>query len=115
MSNAAYDPSSALQVHVVAQSPHTFAYRLWCARPGAAVWDALDTGTITTPEREYGPFPADTEFAYTLLVGGDPSTAWRTRVMLSQRGVLLDCSPVPETGITGSEGVSRRDTVLALR
>lgn len=115
MPGAPYDPSSKLQAQVVSQSPHTFAYKLWTAADGAAVWTALDAGDILTPTREYGPFPAGTKFAYTLLVAGNPNTDWRVQVVLSQLGVRLDCAPAPETGFTSTHGTARRDTSLVLR
>ncbi len=112
---AAYDPARVVQVHVVSQSPHTFAYKLWIARQGDATWSALDTGTIETPPKEYGPFPIGTRLGYTLLVAGNPNTDWRVRVMLSQVGALLACSPEPESGITSAEGVARRDAMVVLQ
>lgn len=115
MPGADYDSSSKLQVHVVSQSPHTFAYKLWIAPPGATAWDPLDVGNIETPPREYGPFAPETKLAYTVLVAGNPNTDWRTQVLLSQRGELLACSPAPETGFTSTRGAARRDTALVLR
>jgi hypothetical protein len=115
MPGAPYDPAAKLQVHVVSQSPHTFAYKLWVAAPGEARWTALDTGNIETPEKEYGPFSKGTKIAYTLLIAGNPNTDWKTQVMLSQRGALLNCSPPPETGITTVNGAARRDTAVVLQ
>jgi hypothetical protein len=115
MSGAAFDPGAKLQLHVVSQSPHTFAYKLWFALPGDLEWSDLDEGTIETPAREYGPFPARTQIAYTLLLGGNPNTDWRTQVMLSQRGALLACSPPADSGVTSAAGVARKDNAVVLR
>jgi hypothetical protein len=115
MPGVPYDSTQQLRVHVVSQSPHTFAYKLWIAKPGATAWSELDRGTIETPPREYGPLPADTRMAYTLLVGGNPETDWRVHVMLSQPHGALACTPEPETGVTNASGVARRDTSLVLR
>lgn len=115
MPGAPYDPTETLHVHVVSQSPHTFAYKLWTAAPDAAAWDALDAGDITTLPRAYGPFPVETRFAYTLLVAGNPDTDWRVQVFLSQRGAALACAPEAERGVTSAQGTARRDTGLVLR
>jgi hypothetical protein len=115
MPGAAYDPATKVQIHIVSQSPHTFAYKLWFALPNATTWADLDTGTIETPEREYGPYPAGTKIAYGLLIGGNPQTDWKTQTMVSQGGTLLDCTPVPDTGVTSAKGVARRDNSVALR
>ena len=115
MPGAPYDSTQQLRVHVVSQSPHTFAYKLWIAKPGATTWTQLDQGTIETPPKDYAPLPADTRFAYTLLVGGNPNTDWRVQVMLSQAGGDLACTPEPDTGVTNASGVARRDTSIVLR
>lgn len=114
MPGAAYDPTQQVNVHVVSKSPHTFAYRLWVARPGATAWEPLGTGTIDSAATDYGPFPASTRLAYTLLMAGHPATDWKTEVLLSQRGAPLDCSPAAETGRTDEGGVARRDRAVAL-
>ncbi|HEY3013019.1 MAG TPA: hypothetical protein VGJ36_09750 [Gemmatimonadales bacterium] len=114
MPGAAYTPGSKIQIHVISQSPHTFAHKLWFAKAGDTEWRPLDEGNIETPEREYGPYPAGTKIAYALLIGGNPNTDWKMQVMMSQQGALLNCSPPPETGITNSAGVARRDTAVAL-
>ena len=114
MAGAAYDPSHKVQVHVVSQSPHTFAYKLWTARHGDATWTLLDSGNIESPPKDYGPYDAGTRLAYTLLVAGNPHTEWKVTVMLSQDGAPLACSPHAETGITSAKGAARRDAAVTL-
>lgn len=114
MPGATYDPERPLRVQVASRSPHTFAYKLWTARPGDAGWTPLDRGTIETPARDYGPFPPATPLAYTLLVAGNPNTDWKVQVLLSQGGEPLSCSPPAETGITNGRGAARADGALAL-
>jgi hypothetical protein len=115
MSGAAYNPGVKLQVHVVSQSPHTFAHKLWYALPSDTAWKPLDKGNIETPEKEYGPYPAGTKIGYVLLVAGNPNTDWKTQVMMSQQGALLNCSPSPDTGITTAKGAARRDNAVVLQ
>jgi hypothetical protein len=115
MPGAAYDPAMLVRVHIVSQSPHTFAYKLWLALPDATAWSELDRGDIETPARDYGPFPSGTKLAYTLLVAGNPDTDWKTLTLLSQGGETLACSPAAETGITNESGVARRDTAVTLQ
>jgi hypothetical protein len=115
MPDAAYDPATPVRVHIVSQSPHTFAYKLWLALPAATAWSELDRGDIETPPRDYGPFPPGTKLAYTLLVAGNPDTDWKTLTILSQGGEPLACSPPAETGITNESGVARRDTAVTLQ
>ena len=117
MPGAKYDPDRTLRVHVVSQSPHTFAYKLWMAAKDAAHWTPLATGTIETPPTEFDQLKAlgaDARFAYTLLVGGNPNTDWRVRVFLSQGGAELECSPDAERGVTNGSGVDRRDRAVTL-
>lgn len=114
MTSAPYDPNVKLQVHIVSQSPHTFAYKLFVAQKGDKEWTRLDEGTIETLECEYGPYASGTLFAYTLLVAGNPRTDWRIQVMLSQHGTLVAGSPNAETGFTNASGVARRDAAVVL-
>lgn len=114
MAGAAYDPNHVLRVHVVSQSPHTFAYKLWIAHQGDTTWTLLDSGNIESPPKDYGPYPAGTRLAYTLLVAGNPHTDWKVAVMLSQAGAVLACSPAAATGVTSAKGVARHDAAVTL-
>jgi hypothetical protein len=114
MPGAAYNPAVKLQVHVVSQSPHTFAYRLWYALPSDTAWKSLDTGNIETLEKEYGPYPAGTRIGYVILIAGNPNTDWKTQVMMSQQGALLSCSPSPDTGITTAKGAAQSSRAVVL-
>ena len=114
MSGEAYDAGSATTVHIVSQSPHTFAFRIFVAQPGETVWTPLDTGDIKTPAKAHGPFPSGTQLSFAILMGGNPHTEWSTQIVLSQRGVTLACSPPRGTGICDSDGVSEWDPVATL-
>src|SRR4051794_27103064 len=101
---AAYDPNQSLRVHLVSQSPHTFAYKLWQKK--GETWSEIDAGNIKSPPKDFGPFPPGTKLAYTLLVGGNPGTDWRIQAFLSQMGLPCDCTPRPETGVVSAKGVA---------
>lgn len=113
-SGAAYAENQPVQIHVVSQSPHTFAYRLWVGRPTDPDWQWLDEGDITTPPKSYGPYPAGTKIDYYLLIGGKPYTDWQVQVFLNQNGQQLQCSPPPERGTTNDKAVADRESVATL-
>jgi hypothetical protein len=115
MSGAPYDPTLQTSVHFISQSPHTFAFKLFSAPPGATAWTPLDEGTIATPEKSYGPFQTGTALGYSLLMGGNPNTQWTTKLRLAQGGTELSCSPTPDTGVCDDQGAGYIENEVDLK
>jgi hypothetical protein len=116
MTGAPYQPQKTLRVHFVSQSPHTFAFQLWQASKGAASWTFIDDGTIKTPAKEHGPFPADTRFLYVLLVSGNSNTDWQVEPLLTQDGKTLACQPAAERGTIPADATTAgRETAFVLK
>jgi hypothetical protein len=114
MIDAAYDPTKKIQFQVVPQSPHTCAWRLWHALPGATTWTQLGKGTKNTAQTSFGPFPTGTKLLHTLLIGGNANTDWKIEVRTLQDGNPLACAPQIETGFMTST-IARRDTAFKLQ
>ena len=115
MPGTTYDPQQSLKVDIVAHSPHTFAYKLWVAEQGATAWTEIDSGDDASPQFVSSKhYPVGTHVAYTLLIGGNPTTDWRIQVTLSQGSATLACSPPADSGTTNDDGVARVDKPVRL-
>ncbi|MGQ0649869.1 MAG: hypothetical protein ACT4P7_20145 [Gemmatimonadaceae bacterium] len=116
MPGAPFQPQKKLNVHLVSQSPHTFAFQLWHAPKGATSWTFIEDGTIETPAKEHGPLPAETRFLYVLLLSGASNSDWQVQALLTQDGQTLACQPTVERGtIPADTTTAGRETAFVLK
>jgi hypothetical protein len=111
------DPDSPMEINIVGQSPHVFAYRFWAREPGADEWKVIAEGHTADDEPDFhstGPFPDQSRIAYWVGIGGNPETDYRAVVTFSQDGAVVHGGAEILTGRTSDKGgaVEEREVVL---
>ena len=109
---AQVDPSVGLQINVVNQSPHVVAYKIWVKRPGSD-WKDIGEGQTADEVADFfdlDPQPKGTLLDYWFGIGGNPMTAWRALLTLSQGGRIVPGGLCSENGTTDDTGIDMRET-----
>ena len=101
-----FDPTKAVEINVVCQSPHVALYRVWKRAPGGT-WELAadgDTNDNVPDFQQLGLLAKGTNLAYWFGIGGKPKTAYRVLFLISQEGKLLKNGTFTEAGITDGNG-----------
>ena len=113
----ANDPSQALDINIVGQTPHIFAYRIWVKEPGAADWTEIavgDTADSVPDHHLTGPHPDGTLISIAYAVGGKPKSNFRVLSTFSQGGAMVTGGAVTESGQTSASGGGARISRITL-
>jgi hypothetical protein len=106
------NPSAPVQVNVQLDSPQVVVYRLWFQRPADQGWTPFADGTdehASGPSGHsftVGPLPAGSKIGYQFILSGNPVTAYRVRLGVSQDGATLPGAQVTLQGNTDDSGVA---------
>ena len=114
-----YDPGIPVAVELRFDSPQVVTYHLWFALVGGP-WQKFATGTdedvttLTGHRHIVGPFPAGIRIGYLVLFVGNPSTAFRGQLVITQNGSPLDGGQIAFQGQTNGDGaaVARGEVTL---
>jgi hypothetical protein len=108
------DPTLPLQVDVRIDSPQVVVYRLWFQRPGETEWTLFANGTDEDASSAsghvfaVGPLPAGSKIGYQFILSGNPVTAFRVALTVSQGAAPLPSASVLLEGTTDDTGVAVR-------
>jgi hypothetical protein len=110
----AHDPVKSIVVTVSLESPQVVDYRLWYKRPADPAWTVFANGDHQKPLESFpvAPLPANSEMAYHIRFIGNPESAFRARITLTQdtqqfQEVLIE-------GTTNERGVAIREETFPL-
>jgi hypothetical protein len=115
----AYDPTCQVAVELRFDSPHIVTYHLWYALDDG-IQQKFATGTdevqaaVTAHRHLIGPYPAGTQVSYLVLFAGNPQTAFKGQLVLTQNGQMIGDGLRTFQGQTNSDGaaVARGEIIL---
>jgi len=113
----ANDDSRPLDINLVGQSPHVFAYRMWYRRHDDADWSefaAGDTEDDVPDHNPTGPHPDGTQIVMNVAIGGKPNSTFRFVVTFGQGGQVVQGGTFVRTGKTGANGGAGRKLTVIL-
>lgn len=108
---APYEPNKPVAVEIRFDSPHVVTYHLWFAAAGGP-WQKFasgtdeDVATLTGHRHVVGPFAEGTRIGYLALFVGNPQTAFRGQLTLSQDGQTIERGLVTFQGQTDGNGAA---------
>lgn len=100
------DPSQPVEVSFLPQSPHVFAYRVWCMAPAAKEWNEVASGGTADDRPDEFRIPnlwPGSKLAYFVAVSGRQQTPFRATLRLAQGGRPLPEGDCLEEGVTGPD------------
>ena len=112
----ANDPNQALDINVVGQTPHVFAYRMWHKGPSAADWTQFadgDNGDSVPDHIQVGPLEDGTLLKAAFAVGGKAKN-FRVLLTFSQNGKMVIGGAITVSGQTLSGGGGARVITIVL-
>jgi hypothetical protein len=115
--SVANDAGRPLDINLVGQSPHVFAYRMWFREPEAEEWTefaAGDTEDDVPDHHVTGPHPDGTHIVMNVAVGGRPNSTFRFVVTFVQGGQAVQGGTFVKTGKTGPNGGGGRKLAVIL-
>jgi hypothetical protein len=106
-----------LDLNLVGQTPHVFAYRVWAQQPGETDWILIHEGHTSDDKPEHkqvGPFPDGTKIITWVSAGGTVPT-FKYLLTYAQRGAMLPGGTIPRQGrIAPGEKVRATKTTVEL-
>ncbi len=115
-----YDPKQKLHVEVDLESPQDIAFWLWYKEPGDSKYTQVAGGdhdnseTSSSHTYDFGPFPSGTLFHYYFNITGNPSTAYKADIRLTQGGNSVASIPTIN-GTTNNVGTASADGEVTLK
>jgi hypothetical protein len=114
-----YDPDCPVAVELRFDSPHVVTYHLWIALPETPLQKVAtgtdeDLTTISGHRHVLGPYPAGTRISYMIVFAGNPGTAYKAQLAVTQDGQTIEGGLVTIQGQTSRDGaaVAHGDVVL---
>jgi hypothetical protein len=103
----ALDPQKELEINVISRSPHVLGYRLWTRTGNTGLWTVVadgDTQDDVPDSKRLGPLATGTALVYWFGIAGNPNSHYRSVLVLSQGGVVLQDGTQIEEGATDASG-----------
>ena len=95
-----HTPGTALDVNLVGQSPHVFAYRMWFREPSQDSWTLFLEGHTSDDKPEHksvGPFPDGTQIIAWVSAGGT-KPGFKYLLTFGQEGAILPGGAILKQG-----------------
>ncbi|HSM60885.1 MAG TPA: hypothetical protein VK849_08820 [Longimicrobiales bacterium] len=113
----ANDSGSPMDVNVVGETPHVFAYRIWFRETDDEDWTVIGEGDTEDEIPDHfstGPHPDDTRITMITAVGGTVGSTYRFLITFSQDGRMVMGGAITERGRIGDGGTAVRKTEVVL-
>jgi len=109
------DDTATMDVNIVGQSPHVFAYKMWFREPTDDTWTKFgegDTEDDVPDHQGTGPHPDGTKVIIWVAAGGRPNSTYRFLLTFAQGGAIVVGGTVVRTGRTSADGGGARKTTV---
>jgi len=110
-SGVSYDAECPVSVELRFDSPHVVNYHLWVALPDSPLQKVAsgtdeDLTTVTGHRHVIGPYPAGTLISYLVMFVGNPQTAYKGQLAVTQDGQTIEGGLVTFQGQTNVDGAA---------